>query len=83
MKLVAPSEAAQLTALRELAAELPFASSEQVVVDRVLGVLAGLFPGRALAVRVLDVRTREPARAYVRGASLRDSVTGEGVTVTQ
>ena len=73
--LVPPSEAAQLAALRELAAELPFASSEVVVVDRVLGVLSNLFPGRALAVRVLDVRTREPARAYVRHATLRESVT--------
>jgi PAS domain S-box-containing protein len=81
--LVAPSEAAQLAALRELAAELPFATSEQVVVDRVLGVLGQLFPGRAVSVRVIDVRTREPARAYVRGAMLRDSVTNEGVTITQ
>ncbi|HEU4610766.1 MAG TPA: hypothetical protein VFS15_01765, partial [Kofleriaceae bacterium] len=81
--LTPPSEAAQLAALRELAAELPFAQSEQVVADRVLGVLAALFPGRALAVRVLDVRSREPARAYVRNASLRESVTSEGVTVTQ
>ena len=32
--LTAPSEAAQLAALRELAAELPFAQSEQVVVER-------------------------------------------------
>ncbi len=81
--LVPPSEAAQLAALRELAAELPFAQSEQVVVDRVLGVLADLLPGRALAVRVINVRTREPARAYVRNGTLRESVTAEGVTVTQ
>ena len=83
MTLVAPGEAAQLAALHELAAELPFASSEAVVVERVLGVLGNLFPGRALAVRVLDVRTREPARAYVRNATLRESVTAEGVTITQ
>ncbi len=81
--LVAPTEAAQLETLRLLAAELPFASSEQVVVDRVLGVLSELLPGRGLAVRVLDVRTREPARAYVRNAALRDSVVAEGVTITQ
>jgi PAS domain S-box-containing protein len=81
--LAPPSEAAQLAALRELAAELPFAASEQVVVDRVLGVLANLFPGRAVAIRVLDVRSREPARAYARGANLRDAVAAEGVTITQ
>ena len=83
MKLAPPSEAAQLATLRELAAELPFANSEQVVVDRVLGVLAMLFPGRALAIRVLDVRTREPARAYARNAPLRDSIANEGVTIPQ
>ena len=81
--LVPPSEAAQLEALRLLASELPFASNEAVVVDRTLGVLAQLLPGRSLAVRVIDVRNREPARAYVRNGSLRDSVTGEGVTITQ
>src|SRR6185369_14546370 len=83
MTLVPPSEAAQLAALRQLAAELPFATHEQTVVDRTLGVLSGLFPGRGLCVRVLDVRTREPARAYVRNSTLRESVTTEGVTVTQ
>ncbi|HEY5926370.1 MAG TPA: ATP-binding protein [Kofleriaceae bacterium] len=81
--LVPPSEAAQLQALRELASELPFASNEQVVVERVLGVLSALLPGRGIAVRVLDVRNREPARAYVRNGTLRDSVTSEGVTISQ
>jgi two-component system, NtrC family, sensor kinase len=83
MSLASPSEAAQLEALRALATELPYAASEQVVADRVLAVLGSLFPGRALAIRVIDVRTREPARAYVRGAGLRDTVHGEGITVTQ
>ena len=75
------SDDAQLTALRALAAELPFASSEQVVVDRVLTVLEQLLPARALAIRVIDLRNREPARAYVRGAPLRDGVTNDPVTV--
>jgi two-component system, NtrC family, sensor kinase len=83
VSLTLPSEAAQLEALRQLAVELPLATSEQVVVDRVLGVLASLFPERALAVRVLDVRTREPARAYVRNGGLRDSIASEGVTISQ
>ena len=81
--LAAPSESAQLAALRDLASELPFATSEQVVIERTLGMLDKLFPGRAIAIRVLDVRNREPARAYVRGASLRDSVAADGVTITQ
>jgi two-component system, NtrC family, sensor kinase len=80
---VPPSDSEQLGALRALASELPMATSEPVVAERVLGVLAALFPGRALAIRVLDVRSREPARAYVRSGSLRDSVVGEGVVVTQ
>ncbi|HTL33002.1 MAG TPA: ATP-binding protein [Kofleriaceae bacterium] len=83
MTLTPPSEAGQLEALRTLAAELPLATSEQVVVERVLGVLSSLFPGRALAIRVLDVRTREDARAYVRGGGLRDTIAAEGVTLTQ
>jgi two-component system, NtrC family, sensor kinase len=78
-----PSDAAQLEALRGLASELILATSETVVVERVLGVLSSLFPGRALAIRVLDVRTREPARSYVRNGSLRDTVVAEGVTVSQ
>ena len=83
MTLVPATEAAQLAALRELAAELPFAWSETVVVDRVLGAITALLPGRAVAVRVLDLRNREPGRAYVRGAPLRDNVTSEGLIVTQ
>jgi PAS domain S-box-containing protein len=83
MTLAPPSEAAQLQALRTLANELPYAGNEQVVVDRILGVLGSLFPGRALAIRVIDVRTREPARAYVRGAALRDTVHSEGITLSQ
>jgi PAS domain S-box-containing protein len=80
--IVAPSEAAQLVALRRLSAELPLAASEQLVVDRVLDVLAELMPQRAFALRVLDVRNREPVRAYARGAALRDGVSYEGVTIS-
>ncbi|HEY3803172.1 MAG TPA: ATP-binding protein [Kofleriaceae bacterium] len=83
MTLIPPSDAAQLAAQRELAAELPLAASERIVVERVMGVLERLLPGRAIAVRALDLRSRELARAYVRGGALRESVTGEGVTFTQ
>jgi PAS domain S-box-containing protein len=81
--LGAPSDADQLAALRALAIELPFAGNEQVVADRVLGVIGSLFPGRAAAIRVVDIRTRESARAYVRGAPLRDTISSDGVTLTQ
>jgi PAS domain S-box-containing protein len=80
--LAPATDAAALAALRELGAELPFASSEPVAVERVLGVLANLLPGRALSVRVVDLRTRDPARSYVRNAPLRDHIATEGVTLT-
>src|SRR5580704_15077651 len=83
MTLVPPSDAAQLAAQRELAAELPLAASERIVVDRVMSVLERLLPGRAVAVRALDLRSRELVHAYVRGGALRDNVTGEGVTLMQ
>lgn len=83
MSFATPGEPEQLAALRLLAAELPYAANEQVVADRVLGVLGSLFPGRAFSIRVIDVRTREPARTYVRGAAMRDTVNADGVTVTQ
>ncbi len=83
MTLVPPSDAAQLVAQRELASELPLAASERVVVERVMSVLERLLPGRAVAVRALDLRSRELVHAYVRGGALRDNVTGEGVTLMQ
>jgi PAS domain S-box-containing protein len=78
-----PSVEAQLAALRALAAELPVAASEAALAGRALEVLGELLPGRALCLRVLDARTREPARAYARGASLRDGAEAEGVTITE
>ena len=83
MTLIPPSDAAQLAAQRVLAAELPLASSERVTVERILAVLAQLFPGRAIAVRALDLRKRDLVRAYVRGGALRDGVTAEGVALPQ
>ncbi len=81
--IASPSEAAQLQAQRDLAAELPFVASEQIACDRVLDVLCKLMPDRAFAIRALAVRNREPVRAYARGAPLRDGVAVEGVTLSQ
>ena len=83
MTLAAPSEGAQLAALRALAAELPLATTEEAIVDRALTILATLLPKRALCVRVLEIRTRDPARTYIRGSALRESVAGEGVTISE
>ncbi|MEP6866315.1 MAG: GAF domain-containing protein, partial [Deltaproteobacteria bacterium] len=83
MTLVPATEAAQLAALQQLANELPHAASERVVVERLLDVLERLLPGRAVAVRASDLRNREPVRAYVRGAQLRDGVTTEPIILPQ
>ncbi len=83
MTLVPVTESAQLAAQRELANELPLETSERGVIDRVLGSLEQLLPGRVFAVRATDLRNRDPIRAYVRGALLRDTVTTEPIVLSQ
>ena len=78
-----PTAEAELAALRELTTELANASSEAGVVERALDILAGLLPGRALCIRVLDVRSREPAQGYPRGAPMRHGALADGVTLTE
>ena len=73
----------QLTALHTLAVELSRATTEGQLVEKALDIIAGLLPGRALCIRVIDLRSREPVRAYVRGAPLRDGVDNEGITITE
>ncbi|HEY0253371.1 MAG TPA: histidine kinase dimerization/phospho-acceptor domain-containing protein, partial [Kofleriaceae bacterium] len=53
-----------------------------MVVERVLHALEKLLPGRALAIRATDLRSRDAVRAYVRGAQLRD-VVNEPLVFTQ
>ena len=81
--LAPPTPEAQLAALQALATELPGATSEPAFVERALDIIAGLLPGRALCVRVIDIRAREPARAHLRGAPMRAGVLDEGVTLTE
>ena len=83
MTLESPGIDAQLAACQTLASELARATSEQAVVEKALDVLASLLPQRALAVRVVDLRSREPARAYVRGAALREGIVNDGVTISE
>ena len=82
MTFAPPSPEAQLAALRDLAAELPAISTERAIVERTLEILAGLLPSRSLCVRVIDLRAREPARIYARGAALRDGVVHDPVSIT-
>jgi PAS domain S-box-containing protein len=79
----APTAEAELAALRELAAELSSPASEAALVGRALDIASALLPGRALCVRVLDLRTREPAHGYSRGAPLRDGVLADCVTISE
>jgi PAS domain S-box-containing protein len=78
-----PTPEAELAALRELSNELGCATSEATLVERALDLLGQLLPGRALCVRVLDVRSREPAHGYARGAPMRNGALADGVTVTE
>ena len=82
MTFAAPTIEQQLTALSSLATELGAAATEADCVERALDVIGTLLPGRVLAVRLLDLRSREPARAYLRHATLREGVLLEGVVLT-
>ena len=64
-------------AVVELARQLPLAASEAEMVELLLALVAPVLPQRALAVRVADLRGREPARIYVRHGTLRDGVDRE------
>jgi PAS domain S-box-containing protein len=79
----APTAEAELAALRELVAELAAPQSEDALAGRALDIVAALLPGRALCLRVLDLRSREPAHGYTRGAALRTGALGEPITITE
>jgi two-component system NtrC family sensor kinase len=78
-----PPHEVELAAFRALATELGTATSEDMLVNRALDIASELLPGRALCVRVLDVRTRDPAHGYLRGAAMRQGVLAEGITITE
>jgi PAS domain S-box-containing protein len=83
MTFAPPTPEAELAALRELATELGSATSEPALVGRGLEILIRLLPGRALCVRVLDIRSGEPAHGYVRGAPMRPTAVAEPFTITE
>jgi PAS domain S-box-containing protein len=78
-----PSPEAELAALRDLATELGTAVSEPVLVGRALDILARLIPGRALCIRVIDIRSGEPAHGYARGAPMREAALSDPITITE
>src|SRR5262249_43611267 len=83
MTVEPPSPETELAALHDLATEIGTTTSEPALVERALDILVRLLPRRALCVRVLDVRTGEPARGYVRGAPLRHAALTEPITITE
>jgi two-component system NtrC family sensor kinase len=78
-----PAPEAELAALCDLAAELGTAVSEPALVGRALDILGRVLPGRALCVRVLDLRSGEQAHGDVRGAPMRQAALAAPVTITE
>ena len=74
--------AAGQRAVVALAAGLPHVAGETEVVELFFATVTPLVPGRAIAVRVADLRGREPARVYGRNASLRDGVERDRLVVS-
>jgi two-component system, NtrC family, sensor kinase len=78
-----PAPDAELAAFRAFATEVTIQTSEPALLGRALDILGTLLPGRALCVRVLDVRTREPAHGYPRGAPMRADALLASITITE
>lgn len=79
-----PVDAARLlAAVTELARDLHVEIGEAELVGRFLRVASALLPGRVLAVRVVDVRTREAARGHVVGGELRAAALTERLVLRE
>jgi len=81
MSLPIPDAAAVATAMLALGGEVFQDDGEAELCQRFLTTLARLFPERLIAVRVLDPRTREPARVYTVGAPARDGLELEPISL--
>lgn len=68
-------------AVLAFAGALPAEASERELIDQFFAAAGPLVPGRALAVRVVELRGREPVRAYTRGAATRAGVETERLVV--
>ena len=78
-----PELADVAAAMLDLGRDLHLELTEAELVDRFLTTLAQLFPSRRIALRVLDPRTREPARVYALGGALRAGLESERVTIKE
>ncbi len=72
-----PSSDALLSAVLALGREAHLDSTTAEMVERFLDAVSELFRERALAVRVVDGRTSEPAAVFVRGGVVRRGIGGE------
>lgn len=78
-----PSSRQVLEAVLRLASEIHLEMTEQQIVERFLDTLRALFPKRAIAIRTVDLHSRDPARVCGTGAELRFGVEDERVTLKQ
>lgn len=78
-----PEAPALLAAVLELGRELHLEKGERDLVDTFLEALVQLFPRRALAIRVVDARSVDPARCYAFFGVLRDGVEHDRVVVKE
>jgi two-component system, NtrC family, sensor kinase len=78
-----PALADVAAAMLELGRDLHLELTEAELGDRFLTTLAQLFPARRIALRVLDPRTRDPARVYALGGELRTGLESERVTIKE
>jgi two-component system, NtrC family, sensor kinase len=81
MILVVPDAAAVAIAMLELGGEVFRDLGEAELSTRFLATATRLFPNRLLALRVIDPRTREPARIYTVGAGPRAGLEHEPLTM--
>jgi two-component system, NtrC family, sensor kinase len=78
----APGPDAVARAVVALAGVLPGEPSERELIEAFLAVAAPLVPDRAIAVRVVELRGRDPVRIYLRGAAARAGVETERVVLS-
>src|SRR5262249_6354569 len=72
-----------LAAVLELGRELHLEKDERALVQTFLEQLSVLFPRRAIAVRVVDARSTEPARCYAVFGAFRDGVEHDRIVVKE
>ena len=76
-----PTAAEMLRGVLEMGREIHLEMSEEQIALRFLALLTDLFPGRLLAVRVVDLRAGGGARVYPAAGEVRSGVEEERLTL--